>query len=156
MKINRKLSRELTKLLGAEDKLCFQNALRAASYLEGAIYVEGYCVTSKLRLVCDHGWVEYEGQIIDTTPVYQGVAADSHYFPADRYDMEARCKAVLKNKHIPFMALDHLKLPQYQKAYVGAMTLAYGAATTRTLLGRFEWYKQYATQPTKRRQRAKR
>lgn len=91
MVINLELSREVAQRKGANRKkqACWHNAARNLlefDDLATGIYVEGFVVCPDGRIV-EHGWIELEGAIIDTTPGYYDKpgAEDLSYFPAKRF-----------------------------------------------------------------------
>ena len=71
------------RLVQAEPKRCFHNAVRVVRSVPGyeeADYVEGVIVSVK-ELVTEHGWVEINGVIVDPTLP----ADDLLYYPGLRF-----------------------------------------------------------------------
>jgi hypothetical protein len=84
-KLNVALSREVSAQSGAANTDCYRNSFRAMAFLPGALYVEGWVISS-IGHVTHHGWLEYEGQVVDPTPLYAELAA-ARYFPGVRYNL---------------------------------------------------------------------
>lgn len=86
MKKNVELSRWLGnhKKVKAIPKMCYRNASRIVQHVPGyedAAYVEGIAVLDSGMLI-EHGWVEFQGQIIDPTLPEVEIA----YFPGLRFE----------------------------------------------------------------------
>jgi hypothetical protein len=76
-------SNRTNKLVAARAKQCYNNAFRVVSTLPEyaeATYVEGLVVLPG-GLLIEHGWVERDGEVIDPTLLYDGIA----YFPGLRF-----------------------------------------------------------------------
>lgn len=100
MLVNLKLSRDLAKKarVGTKWGQCFKNAFKALGRLPGAVYVEGYALSGSPLKQVEHGWVEYEGQIIDPT-FPKGVA---RYEPGLRFtgkELHEAMDTISKNLH---------------------------------------------------------
>jgi hypothetical protein len=81
-KINWELSKKIAGQIDPTNKHCYHNAYMAIFALRGAEYIEGYIVPPD-GLVTEHGWLEFEGQIIEPTPAFweEGIA----YFAGLRF-----------------------------------------------------------------------
>ena len=94
-KVDVELSRRLAAVTGARDGQCWNNALDTMTRLVGkeskpdCLYVEGFAVIANGE-PREHAWIELDGRIVDTTPVY----TDPHslgfvkYFSALRYTFQ--------------------------------------------------------------------
>jgi hypothetical protein len=130
MKLNVKLSRELAQQVWAEDKDCYRNAVRAVPILPGAVYVEGWVITS-FGLVTEHGWIEHNGEVVDPTPTY-AEQADGKYFPGVRYTLPDLAKLMnRRGAKVPFVFgknVHGMDNRDYRIAYRDATKAAYGDA----------------------------
>lgn len=76
-------SKRVGKAVGAKNKQCYMNAMRAiweVPEYEQADYVEGYAVIDG-DFCIEHGWVEQDGVVIDPTLQDHDIA----YFPGLRF-----------------------------------------------------------------------
>ncbi|MDX2215690.1 MAG: hypothetical protein SFY66_20680 [Oculatellaceae cyanobacterium bins.114] len=79
------LSVAIAQQIKSKAKTPFENAYRAALATEGAVYVQGFIILGKSAKIIEHGWIEVDDRIIDPTfPHFNKVAADLHYFSAQR------------------------------------------------------------------------
>lgn len=83
----RVLEQALKDRLGVLPKQCWWNALRAAKALAKrkgvkVEYVEGYAVMRDFRIPYAHGWIEVNGEVVETTHDEPAAA----YFAGVRYD----------------------------------------------------------------------
>lgn len=101
MKLNRKRSQELGKAVGAKNNECFYNSFKALSLLPGASYVEGWAVCRDLPIPLEHGWLELDGEIIDTTPAWRD--SENTYFPGVRYTLEEALRLAENNRMLPLV-----------------------------------------------------
>lgn len=83
--LDRARSIELSIELNAEPQRCWNNALDVLLRKHGdAVYIEGWI--SRYGRVFEHGWVELDGSVLDTTPgLLFGEPAT--YFPGIRYQL---------------------------------------------------------------------
>jgi hypothetical protein len=86
MKLDRELSQQIAEANGAINKRCWRNAFLGLGDLPGAVYVEGWVVTHN-GMLAEHGWLEFEGRIVDPTPVYLE-NPPATYFPGLRFSAE--------------------------------------------------------------------
>jgi hypothetical protein len=64
------LSAVLALQIDAELKQCYRNAmlaLRSQDWLQSGAYVEGFAVSHATPIPIDHGWLLYEGRVVDPT-----------------------------------------------------------------------------------------
>lgn len=103
MKVNRSLSKKLSKEIDAKSKECFLNALKALARQGGkGHYVEGYGI-GDFPIVLAHGWVEDEdGNIIETTPSWLEMKK-AQYFPAVRMTMDEAMEKLATNDTTPLV-----------------------------------------------------
>ena len=100
MLVNQKLSKVVAQRVEVRTKWgqSFNNAFKALGRLPGAVYVEGYALSGSPLKQVEHGWVEYEGQIIDPT-FPKGVA---RYEPGLRFtgkELHEAMDTISKNLH---------------------------------------------------------
>jgi hypothetical protein len=91
------LSLAIAQQIKSKSKTPFENAYQAALAVEGATYVQGFVVlaSSPAKLI-EHGWIEVGDRIVDPTlPHLKKVAADVHYFPAQRLTVK-KLKAAIE------------------------------------------------------------
>lgn len=86
----RVLEQALKDRLGVLPKQCWWNALRAAKFLAKrkglkVEYVEGWAVMNCAPIPYSHGWIEVDGEVVETTHDEPARA----YFPGVRYDPKA-------------------------------------------------------------------
>lgn len=99
MKVNLKLSQEIAGKIGAKDGNCWQNAFSAVRVLPvGALYVEGRAVKPGGETTL-HGWCEYNGQVVECTPVWIGRARG--YAAQKKYTRQAAEKLFMARFNSP-------------------------------------------------------
>lgn len=122
--LNAELSRRVAQAVNARAKACWENAFRGLAELldlAGVLYVEGWAVTCDHLIAVEHGWLEYDGQVID--PTLPGRVAA--YFPGLRLTTDQAIEALRRKRG---------KLPiswaSDSEAYHGALyaALAYSSA----------------------------
>jgi hypothetical protein len=92
-------SLELAQQIGSRAKRSFDNAYRAVLAIEGAIYVQGFLVTSTTSEPIEHGWIELEGRILDPSlPHLPEPVAQLQYFPAHRLSRKQIAAAIEEAK----------------------------------------------------------
>lgn len=143
MKINRELSLQTAKQVPrARDKDCYRNAVHATSVLgAGSLYVEGWvvCVSGGIPLPTEHGWVEYEGSVIDVTPIFLEEGSEYEYFPGVRYDFQMLWERISKpGTTLPLVGLASLSNEPHREAYFEANRAAFGEDGVRLLQDTFD------------------
>lgn len=130
MNINLELSREVGRTIGAKDKDCFFNSVMAVAAMpDGAVYVEGYGVADDFRIICEHGWVEFNGEIIDPTPAWNNDRTTRKYFPVRRYTLaEIRSRLHKRRKTTLPFAAHFWQHDDFLAAHDEASKYAYGEA----------------------------
>lgn len=120
MEINRRFSKRIGLLVGAKNRECWNNAVKATAYLgPAARYVEGWVVTD-LGLLVEHGWVELPDCLVDPTPAYVKQKR-CRYFPGVRYELQQ-----VLDQDGKLMPLAKMHTPGYGEAYEQAHVAAYG------------------------------
>ncbi|MGB3266155.1 MAG: hypothetical protein WBA89_19610 [Microcoleus sp.] len=91
------LSIEIATRIKSNSKNCFDNASKAALATEGAIYVQGFLARPGAPYKpIEYSWIELGERIVDPTFPHLGfIAADIHYFPAQRLSVK-KLKAILE------------------------------------------------------------
>ena len=100
MLVNQKLSKAVAQRTDVRTKWgqSFNNAFKVLDRLPDAVYVEGYALAGSPLIQVEHGWVEYQGKIIDPT-FPKGVA---HYEPGLRFtrnELHEAMYTIPKNSH---------------------------------------------------------
>lgn len=133
--VNLERSRALGGGLGAEPKQCYLNSFNAANFLgAGAVYVEGWVIKENNPIVIEHGWVEYEGELLDPTPVFNGVdAVPARYFVGVRYPQEELHEIARQVRFLPFVGVMSLSVETHREAYIEATVALYGIEAARLL-----------------------
>lgn len=100
MNLDYQQSQEIAQLIDAKIGQCYYNAFRALSLVSsGALYVQGLATSPKLGYIpLDHGWVEYEGKIIDPTWFDM---IDVHYHPIQKWTWGEVTAIVSKQPTLP-------------------------------------------------------
>ena len=84
--VDRELSQRLAQAIDAEAQACWRNAFLCLAHLDGAaVYVEGWAVMRGTP--CEHGWLEFDGHIVDPTLAYLD-GPPVVYFPGLRFTAE--------------------------------------------------------------------
>lgn len=88
--LNETLSVEIARRIHTKPLTPFENAYRAASILEGALYVQGFLViTSQAGKLLEHAWLELDECLVDPSLSYLKQAAQNLcYFPAQRLNLK--------------------------------------------------------------------
>lgn len=121
------LSEAVQKQINARPNECWRNAILAlfsTPALEGAVYVEGWCVAF---FSFEHGWLELpDGTIIDPTITED----DMQYFPGVKYTLEELEKRIKKHSL-------NLPLVRYDFKRGGMENIEYSKAHSKALLSCF-------------------
>lgn len=77
---------ELAKRIKSKSKASFQNASKAVSLIEGALYAQGFVVTVGAPYKpIEHSWLELSDRIVDPSfPHLNRKAEQLHYYPAQK------------------------------------------------------------------------
>lgn len=86
--VDYELSQQIAEAVKAELKACWRNAFMGLYELPDATYVEGWAVTLWGLLVIEHGWLEYQGKIVDPTAALWDELRGMVYFPGLRFDRD--------------------------------------------------------------------
>lgn len=87
-RVDRATSQRLACAVGAEDRGCYRNALRALPRLVDAAYVEGVVVIDN-GLKFDHAWLQSAAGVVDPTPVYAAMPEGAcTYFAGPRWTLD--------------------------------------------------------------------
>ncbi len=104
LRLNRKLSKRLSKKIKAENTQCYKNSVKALLEIRSAIYVEGFAIDDG-EIVC-HGWLELGNEIIDVTPIWIEKTG-TRYFAGIRYPFSGVAYFMsIKDGFFPFAAQD--------------------------------------------------
>lgn len=93
-------SRRAARLVNAQPNLCWQNAVDLvwSDEFAGATYVEGAIISRKAGFPQEHGWVVFNGEIIDPTlPDWE-----LFYFPAHQWAGEEFMRVFFQYEEKPF------------------------------------------------------
>ncbi len=128
MRVNFALSRQLAEQVKAIPKECWRNAYLALTCLPTAKYVEGWAITAS-GLMVEHGWLEYEGEIVDPTfslgDSREKLQATA-YFPGVRYCLdEAMGLLAKRDGQLPLVwahGWGGMDCPEYAEAYEQALS----------------------------------
>lgn len=119
LEVDWELSKRIAKRIDLVPNGCWRNSMLAQRKLFGSIYVEGWAIAQPFSMVYEHGWVEYEGKIVDVSwsELRQCPIA---YFSGVRYNREQAQYKQRQRLDLPFAG--HLpKSPDsYQLAYAEA------------------------------------
>ena len=87
--INHQRSQEAAKLVDAQAKACWRNAILAQQHFPEATYIEGWVVIPE-GIVLEHGWLELDLEIVDPTFVsrLENDADSPVYFPGLQYTLQ--------------------------------------------------------------------
>lgn len=134
-------SKAVGRLVGAENKQCYANAVRVVwgvPEYQQADYVEGYAVIDG-GLCIEHGWIERDGEIIDPTLPDDDLA----YFPGLKFKGPLRIAGAMQIQKedwcedLPFFyrfGWGGIESPQFR----AAMVAAYRYAGMEELAKRYE------------------
>jgi hypothetical protein len=148
VRVNLPLSRALrdNKWLGAGNGQCYRNCIRAMLFhfargTRNLRYVEGYGITD-LGMVVEHGWIEYNGLIVEPTPIWLKMARRSgrcggRYFGGlyfTRSQLQNR-ELARKDAMLPLVIQHgHWQNEQYQQALKAANVACYGEEVMARLM----------------------
>ncbi len=84
------VSVEISNVINSKATKCFDNAYQAALAMEGAIYVQGFLVSSEFPdKAIEYSWIELGDRIIDPTFPHLGLNAEKlYYFPAQSLSLK--------------------------------------------------------------------
>lgn len=136
---DRATSESLAEILGAQAQRCWNNAVDVVMRFPEAVYVEGWVVVDGLPVPYEHGWVEMDGYIIDTTPT-EDPKETRAYFPGVRFALAELIEQIglHDSVELPAVRLDGdwgWSTPGYRHAYRAAMVHAVGAERAAQALG---------------------
>jgi hypothetical protein len=119
-------SQEIARLIHAEKKACWRNALSALLTIDELAtysYVEGWVF---YLVPFNHGWLQNEaGEVIDPTLVLNEIQGEIQYFPGVLYSA-SEAQALLE-RSLPAVENDRqsgFSTPAYYAAYRAAMAAA--------------------------------
>lgn len=126
-RVDRASSQRLARAVGARDRGCYRNALRALPRLPDATYVEGVvAMQNGLRL--EHAWLETIQGVVDPTPVYAAMREGTcTYFAGPRWTLgEIRALFSAEQDEIvtPILGYDLTDCPQ-RRAWITATLAAF-------------------------------
>lgn len=87
--INQEMSLAIAKKIRARSGECYVNSMRGLLGLTnngGYSYVEGYAIDTSTNEMFSHAWVENDGEVIETTPVWRKMK-NVPYFAGARYSL---------------------------------------------------------------------
>lgn len=124
--VARDLSLEVQRRVRAKDGECFRNAALAIATFPPSTkhlrYVEGYATAWFGPTL--HGWLEYRGAVIETTPCWLDPGVEGHvvsYFGARRWQRwEVLERAFHRGALLPLVGRDEWRDPDFQRALVFA------------------------------------
>ena len=126
-RVDRATSQRLACAIGAEDRGCYRNALRALPRLVDATYVEGVVVIDN-GLKFDHAWLHSAAGVVDPTPVYAAMAEGAcTYFAGPRWtlgEIHARFSPEQDDIETPILGYDFSDTP-HREAWIAATLAAF-------------------------------
>lgn len=131
--INLKLSKQLGRQIKSQNKGCWQNALGVMLvHLPEALYIEGWVCVSKFGIAAEHGYLRFEGEIIDPTPTMW--VPDNVYFDGHSYSISEIDTKIIEAQP-PFVWNDHgwggFRSAKYKAAHDAAWSKATQIASER-------------------------
>jgi hypothetical protein len=132
------VSVEISNVINSKATKCFDNAYQAALAMEGAIYVQGFLVSSEFPdKAIEYSWIELGDRIIDPTFPHLGLTAEKlYYFPAQSLSIKEITAIIEESKEdyplddplpvygkLPYEYYGDLMLggKDYQDAYLQAL-----------------------------------
>ncbi len=147
MNLNKHLSQIIADSIEAKRKQCYWNAIEAQQGivpLRDALYVEGFVVWAPQGGAWfEHGWLEYEGQIVDPTLILPPKAKRGKgktspvtdersdiYFPAIRYTYEEvkRLVGTIGDEQMPFASRVDRTTDRWQQVLQEVVAYSWQAA----------------------------